>query len=266
MICERERRGPGCRRGRAGRRSGSRARRAAGPRRSRGSARRGDLLVFQSENGCVPAAAMRRPFCVARRMSSPRSSSRRARTSATFVADAGADLDDRLVHLRLDALLEEEPALLEDLLDVGAQLARLRIDDLELLLDAEREGRAFRASTRPLLRSCLAAGQRGGLARSGRLARLGRRLLGRRGRRRRRAGLAGREERLPAVVRGSGRLPRATRSISHRAACSSDPLEVVAAPTECDVGVRARGSGSRSRTGCRRGPRTRACRSRSRAR
>ena len=63
-------------------------------------------------------------------------------------ADAAADLDDRLVHLRLDALLQDEPALLQDLLDVRAQLPRLRIDDLELLLDAEREGGFFHAGRR----------------------------------------------------------------------------------------------------------------------
>ncbi len=64
------------------------------------------------------------------------------------LADAGADLDDRLVHLGLDPLLQDEPALLQNLLDVGAQLPRLRIDDLELLLDAEREGGFFHAGRR----------------------------------------------------------------------------------------------------------------------
>ena len=59
------------------------------------------------------------------------------------LADAGAELDDRLVHLGLDPLLEHALALLEHLLDVGAQLPRLRVDDLELFLDAEGEGRAL---------------------------------------------------------------------------------------------------------------------------
>src|SRR5262249_16646452 len=47
---------------------------------------------------------------------------------------------DRLVHLRLDPLLQKELSLFQKLLDVRAQLPRLRIDDLEFLLDAEREG------------------------------------------------------------------------------------------------------------------------------
>src|SRR4051812_22138497 len=58
-------------------------------------------------------------------------------------ADARAHLNDRLMHLGLDAFLEKEPPLFEHLLDVRAQLARLRIDDLELLLDADRESRAL---------------------------------------------------------------------------------------------------------------------------
>ena len=52
-------------------------------------------------------------------------------------ADAGADLDLRLDHLGLDLLAEQHLALFEHLRDVRAQLARLRVDDLKLLLDAE---------------------------------------------------------------------------------------------------------------------------------
>src|SRR5262249_21172635 len=59
------------------------------------------------------------------------------------LADARADLDDRLVHLGLHPLLQHELALVEDLLYVRAKLARVRIDDLELLLDAERERGPF---------------------------------------------------------------------------------------------------------------------------
>ncbi len=62
---------------------------------------------------------------------------------ADVPADAGADLDDRLVHLGLDAFLQDQLALVEHLLDVRAQLPRLRIDDLEFLLDAEGEGGAL---------------------------------------------------------------------------------------------------------------------------
>ena len=105
-----------------------------------------DLLValvrvifwsFQCENGCVPAAAMRRPFLRRGREESLRSSVTSCARLLDVAADAGADLDDRLVHLGLDALVQEDLALVEELLDVRAQLARLRIDDLELLLDPE---------------------------------------------------------------------------------------------------------------------------------
>ena len=56
-------------------------------------------------------------------------------------ADAGADLDDGLVHLGLDALFEAELALGEHLgRDVRAQIAGHRVDGLVFLFDAEREG------------------------------------------------------------------------------------------------------------------------------
>ncbi len=57
-------------------------------------------------------------------------------------ADLGADLDDGLVQLGLH-LLEEAVVRLEDLGDVRRQLARLRVDDLVLFLDAERERRGL---------------------------------------------------------------------------------------------------------------------------
>ena len=59
------------------------------------------------------------------------------------VADVGADrraeFDDGLVHLGLHAFAEGHLAVGEDLLDVRAQVARLRVDDLEFLFDAEGE-------------------------------------------------------------------------------------------------------------------------------
>ncbi len=54
-------------------------------------------------------------------------------------ADAAADLDLRLHQLGLDLVLEHQPALLEELLDVGGQLPALRVDELVLLLDADGE-------------------------------------------------------------------------------------------------------------------------------
>ena len=52
----------------------------------------------------------------------------------------GAQFDDRLVHLGLDLLFQQDLAALEDFLDVRPQLARLGIDDREFFLDAEGEG------------------------------------------------------------------------------------------------------------------------------
>ena len=53
-------------------------------------------------------------------------------------ADARADLNLRLDHLRLHLLAEDHPALFEYFGEVRAQLTRLRVNDLKLLLDAER--------------------------------------------------------------------------------------------------------------------------------
>jgi hypothetical protein len=53
-------------------------------------------------------------------------------------ADLGAYLDDGLMELRLH-LLQEAMVSLQDLSDVGGQLAGRRIDDLVLFLDPEGE-------------------------------------------------------------------------------------------------------------------------------
>jgi len=51
-------------------------------------------------------------------------------------------LHDRAVELGLD-LLDRNPVALEDLLDVGAELSRVGVDDLVLLLDPQGEGRSL---------------------------------------------------------------------------------------------------------------------------
>src|SRR4030095_1508791 len=53
------------------------------------------------------------------------------------LANFGAELDHRLVHLRLDLLFKDNLPILENLLDVRPQLARLRIDNREFLFDTE---------------------------------------------------------------------------------------------------------------------------------
>jgi hypothetical protein len=51
-------------------------------------------------------------------------------------ADAGADFDDRLMHLGFDALFEAELSLGEHLgLDMRAEIAGFRVDGLILLFD-----------------------------------------------------------------------------------------------------------------------------------
>ena len=51
-------------------------------------------------------------------------------------ADAGADLDHRLDHLRLYLLAEKQFALFQNLRNMRFQLARYGIYDLELFLNA----------------------------------------------------------------------------------------------------------------------------------
>jgi hypothetical protein len=54
-------------------------------------------------------------------------------------ADLRADFDDRLMQLALDLIAEHRRARRQQLRHVRPQLPRLRIDDLELLLDADGE-------------------------------------------------------------------------------------------------------------------------------
>src|SRR6266516_8220117 len=55
------------------------------------------------------------------------------------LANFSAELNDRLVHLRLDLLFERNLSALEDLLDVRPKLACLRIDNREFLFNTESE-------------------------------------------------------------------------------------------------------------------------------
>ena len=65
---------------------------------------------------------------------------------ASYVTtDVGAQLNYRLVHLGLDAFFQKHFTVCQNLLNVRAQLARLRIDDLKFLLDPERKNVIVRA-------------------------------------------------------------------------------------------------------------------------
>src|SRR5258708_3010452 len=56
-------------------------------------------------------------------------------------ADAGANLDHRLMHFRLHLLTQEHAALVHHLGYMRTELARDRIDDLKLFFDSKREVR-----------------------------------------------------------------------------------------------------------------------------
>src|SRR6266566_5991979 len=62
-----------------------------------------------------------------------------ASRAARIVANFRAELHDRLVHFGFDVLFQNNFATGQDLLDMRTQLARLRIDDLKLFLNAESE-------------------------------------------------------------------------------------------------------------------------------
>jgi hypothetical protein len=64
------------------------------------------------------------------------------------LANFRAQLDDRLVHLRLDLLFKDNLPILEDLLDVRPELTRLRIDNREFLFDTESKHVVLRAHGR----------------------------------------------------------------------------------------------------------------------
>jgi len=61
------------------------------------------------------------------------------------IANFGAELYHRLVHLRLDLLLKRDFPAFENFVDVRAQLARLGIDYRELLFNSEGERVLLRA-------------------------------------------------------------------------------------------------------------------------
>src|SRR5438477_3351421 len=65
--------------------------------------------------------------------------------ASRVAADLGAELDHRLMHLRLNVLFQNHFAAGENLLNVRTQLARFRIDDLEFFLDSESEDVILRA-------------------------------------------------------------------------------------------------------------------------
>ena len=94
---------------------------------------------IQCENGCVPAAAMARPLASAASVSSRRMWRTWASSSSTFRQIVRPHLDDRLVQLALHLVAEHRRAGRHQFADVRAQLPRLRVDDLELFLDADGE-------------------------------------------------------------------------------------------------------------------------------
>ena len=99
-------------------------------------------------------------------------------------ANLGADLDDRLVQFALDLIAQRRRARRQELRDVRPQLPGVRVDDLELFLDADGEGvghpaiiisseglRPSDSPTRSLAHRCAGSlRSRGSLARLARVA------------------------------------------------------------------------------------------------
>ena len=98
----------------------------------------------QSANGCVAPATSRRPFSSRERDHLAAQVVEIGRRFLDVRADAGADLDHRLVHLGLHLLLHPPLALVDDLGgDVRAQVERDGIDRLVFLFDPDGEGGFF---------------------------------------------------------------------------------------------------------------------------
>ena len=95
---------------------------------------------IHDEIGCVPAARIFRPCLSAKRRDRAAQASDLGARLGHGAAGPRADLDDALVHLGLDLLAQDHLAALKNLGDIRAQLARLGIDDLVFLFDADREG------------------------------------------------------------------------------------------------------------------------------
>src|ERR1041385_4732524 len=61
------------------------------------------------------------------------------------ITNLSAQLDHGLVHLRFDLFLEHDLPALEDFLNMRTQFARIRIDNRELLFNAESKSVIFGA-------------------------------------------------------------------------------------------------------------------------
>src|SRR4029453_1001052 len=61
------------------------------------------------------------------------------------IANFGAQLNDRLVPLRLDLLFKRDFSAFENFVNMRTQFTRLRVDDCELLFDSQSEDVLFRA-------------------------------------------------------------------------------------------------------------------------
>src|SRR5882672_1984060 len=100
----------------------------------------GDLLVLPMRERMRAG----RGDTQARRLQQRSDRAAQSRDLVTGLADVGADLraglDDRLHHLALELVTEAAARGREERLDMVLELT-LRVDDLELLLDADRETR-----------------------------------------------------------------------------------------------------------------------------
>ncbi len=100
----------------------------------------GDLLLLPVREGMRPGGGDPQARGPEERRERPAQPQHLLAGLADVGADLRAHLDDRLQHLRLHLVSEMRPRGGEERVDVAAQLP-LGVDDLELLLDADREAR-----------------------------------------------------------------------------------------------------------------------------
>ena len=98
----------------------------------------GDLLLVPARERVGPGARDAQPFGLEKLSQGPPHLAELVAGLVDVLADGGAHLDHRLHHLPLDLVAQPRRRLREQGVDVRVELT-VRVDDLVLLLDADRE-------------------------------------------------------------------------------------------------------------------------------
>ncbi len=114
------------------------------------------VVLFQ-QAGALPASALEQVIAQAKALDMAKVHQEIAARVLGGLANRAPHLDDRLVELGLELLSQDDVVRLEDLGDVGGELAGLGIDDLVLLFDSDRE----RWSLHPALPALVSLNARG---------------------------------------------------------------------------------------------------------